>query len=204
MILSDLFTTDDDLSQGFWCCNCCLCTFAVDITVETDGSGELFRELLRWLLLVETFHFSISWPPLERVITAGLLLAFILKVLWLQGEASIIPAFKRFSWKAMGQTFQKKMKRKLIYSIDPSPLPFKKSRAWSSWRKRRERNRNKIKRKGEKEGDLEGKGERKREKEGERAHSYQFLPGHWQTGTGMDCWEESGLPVISPRKLSTH
>lgn len=77
----------------------------------------------------------------------------------------------------MGQTFQKKMKRKLIYSINPSPLPFKKSRAWSSWRKRRERNRKKIKRNGEREGDLEGKGERKREKEGERAHSYQFLPG---------------------------
>lgn len=52
----------------------------------------------------------------------------------------------------MSQTFQKKKKKEKEIDLFYRPLPpclLKKSRAWSSWRKRRERNRNKIKRKGE-------------------------------------------------------
>lgn len=121
------------------------------------------------------------------------------------GRSFHYPRIQKILLKSNGSNLsKKKWKGNWFILSTPPPYLLKKSRAWSSWRKRRERNRKKIKRKGEREGDLEGKGERKREKEGERVHSYQFLPGHWQTGTGMDCWEESGLPVISPRKLSTH
>lgn len=127
------FTKDNDTSQGFGCCNCCPCTHEIDTAMKTGGSGEPFRKFLRWILLVETFHFlfrDLQWRESQM---QACYWPLFLRFFGRRGSCHFPCTPNLSPEKQCAKPFKKIGKGDSFILSTPSPTYFKtSSRAWSS------------------------------------------------------------------------